>query len=182
LSVADGVLSLHVLLIIFALPLMLTAALVAERRSGDETLRDTRSKLVDAQEQERHRIARELHDDIVQQLTLVILGVDQLRSGSNAGTKTALDKLYHQISVVSKATRDLSHHLYPFTLEYLGLAGRSRSCAGIPARKAAPPLAFRKKMRHLPSHRMFPTAYFVLPRRPYKISSNIAMPELRPWN
>ncbi len=145
LSVADGVLSLHVLLIIFALPLMLTAALVAERRSGDETLRDTRSKLVDAQEQERHRIARELHDDIVQQLTLVILGVDQLRSGSNAGTKTALDKLYHQISVVSKATRDLSHHLYPFTLEYLGLAGALKKLCRDTGAKSGPTISFSEK-------------------------------------
>lgn len=121
--VADHVLSLHILLTAFALPLMLTAALIAERRRSDETLRDTRSKLVDAQEQERHRIARELHDDIVQQLTLAGLGVDELRSGSNASAKTALDKLYDQISVASKSTRDLSHNLYPFTVEYLGLAG-----------------------------------------------------------
>jgi signal transduction histidine kinase len=102
--VADHVLSLHILLTAFALPLMLTAALIAERRRS-------------------HRIARELHDDIVQQLTLAGLGVDELRSGSNASAKTALDKLYDQISVVSKSTRDLSHNLYPFTVEYLGLAG-----------------------------------------------------------
>ena len=65
-------------------------------------------------------------DDIVQQLTLVGLGVDELRSEFNASAKTELDKLYDQISVVSKATRDLSHDLYPFALEYLGLAGGLR--------------------------------------------------------
>jgi signal transduction histidine kinase len=123
LPVADHVLSLHILLTVFALPLMLTAGLIAERRRGDETLRETRIQLVDAREQERHRIARELHDDIVQQLTLVGLWVDALRSGSTASAKTDLDKLYDQISVVSKAARDLSHNLYPFTLEYLGLVG-----------------------------------------------------------
>jgi len=122
LSVADHLLSLHFLLMVFAIPLMLTAGLIAERRRGDEVLRETRVKMVDAQEQERHRIARELHDDIVQQLTLMGLDVDRLRSGSNACAKTDLDKLYDQISVVSNATRDLSHNLYPFTLEYLGLA------------------------------------------------------------
>jgi signal transduction histidine kinase len=122
-SLADHVLSLHVLLTVFALPLMLTAGLIAERRRDDETLREARCKLVDAQEQERHRIARELHDDIVQQLTLVGLSVDELRSGFNTSAKTELDQLYDQISVVSKATRDLSHNLYPFTLEYLGLVG-----------------------------------------------------------
>jgi signal transduction histidine kinase len=123
LPVADHVLSLHILLTAFALPLMLTAALIAERRRSDETLRGTRVRFVDAQERERHRIARELHDDIVQQLTLAGLGVDELRSGANASAKTALGKLHDQISLVSKSTRDLSHNLYPFAVEYLGLAG-----------------------------------------------------------
>jgi signal transduction histidine kinase len=121
LSVANS-LSLHFLMMVFAVPLMLTAGLIAERRRGAEVLRETRIKMVDAQEQVRHRIARELHDDIVQQLTLVGLDVDRLRSGSDDCGKTDLDKLYDQISVVSNATRDLSHNLYPFTLEYLGLA------------------------------------------------------------
>jgi signal transduction histidine kinase len=121
-SLADHELSLQILLIVFALPLMLTAALIAERSRSERALRETRSKLVDAQEQERHRIALELHDGIVQQLTLVGLSVDQLRSGFTASAKLALDKLYDQISVVSKATRDLSHNLHPFILEYLGLA------------------------------------------------------------
>jgi signal transduction histidine kinase len=122
LSVANHVFSLHILLIIFALPSMLTATLIVERRRRDEWLRDTRSKLVNAHEQERYRIARELHDGIVQQLTLVGLRVDELRSGSDPPTKPALGEIYDQISIVSNATRDLSHDLHPFILEYLGLA------------------------------------------------------------
>jgi len=122
LSVADHVLSLHILLIVFALPLMLTAALFTERRRSAETLRDTRSKLVDAKEQERYHIARELHDGIVQELTLVGLGLDELRSEAIPSAKPALDKLYDQLSDVSVATRDLSHDLHPFRVDYLGLA------------------------------------------------------------
>jgi signal transduction histidine kinase len=115
--------SLHILLTAFSVALDVDGCSIAERRRSDETLRDTEQAQLDAQERERHRIARELHDDIVQQLTLAGSGVDELRSGSNASAKTALDKLYDQISVVSKSTRDLSHNLYPFTVEYLGLAG-----------------------------------------------------------
>ena len=122
LSVADQVLSLHILLIVFALPLMLTAALFAERRRSAETLRKTRSKLVDAKEQERYHIARELHDGVVQDLTLVGLGLDELRSEAIPSARPALDKLYDQISDVSVATRDLSHDLHPFRVDYLGLA------------------------------------------------------------
>jgi signal transduction histidine kinase len=123
LSVVDHVLSLHLLLMVFALPLMLMSAQIAERSSSEQALRETRSKLVDAQDQERYRIARELHDGIVQQLTLISLSVDELRSGFTASAKPALDKLYDEISEVSNATRDLSHDLHPFTLEYLGLVG-----------------------------------------------------------
>jgi two-component system sensor histidine kinase UhpB len=150
LSVADHVLSLHILLTVFMFPLMLTAGLIAERRRGVETLRETRIKLVDAQEQERHRIARELHDDIVQQLTLVGLSVDELRSGFNTSAKTDLDKLYDQISVVSKATRDLSHNLYPFTLEYLGLAGGLRKLCRDTGTQSGLVISFSEK--DVPSH------------------------------
>jgi signal transduction histidine kinase len=145
LSVADPVLSLHILLTAFMFPLMLTAGLIAERRRSVETLRETRIKLVDAQEQERHRIARELHDDIVQQLTLVGLGVDELRSASHASSKTDLDRLYDQISVVSKATRDLSHNLYPFTLEYLGLAGALKKLCRDTAVQSGLAISFSEK-------------------------------------
>jgi signal transduction histidine kinase len=149
-SLADYELSLHILLTVFALPLMLTAALIVERRRSDEALKDTRIKLVDVQEQERHRIARELHDDIVQQLTMVGLGVDELRSGFNVSAKTELDQLYDQISVVSKATRDLSHDLYPFTLEYLGLAGGLRKLCRDTGAQSGVVISFYEK--DVPSH------------------------------
>jgi signal transduction histidine kinase len=129
---------------------MLTAALIAERRRGDETLRATRIKLVDAQEQERHRIARELHDGIVQQLTLLGLGVDELRSGSNVSERTALDQLYDQVSEVSKATHDLSHNLYPFALEYLGLVEALKKLCRDTGAKSGLTINFSEK--DVPSH------------------------------
>ena len=149
-SLADYELSLHILLTLFALPLMLTAALIAERRRSDETLRETRCKVVDAQEQERHRVARELHDDIVQQLTLVGLNVDELRSGFKTSPKTELDKLYDQISLVSKATRYLSHDLHPFTLEYLGLAGALKKLCRDTGAQSGLVISFSEK--DVPSH------------------------------
>jgi len=150
LSVADHVLSLRILLIVFALPLMLTAALIVERRRSEQALRRTRSKLVDAQKQERHRIARELHDGIVQQLTLVGLGLEELRCGSSPSAKPALDKLYDQISDVSVAARDLSHDLHPFTLEYLGLVGALKKLCRDTGAKSSLGIIFSEK--DLPSH------------------------------
>jgi signal transduction histidine kinase len=153
LSVADHVLSMHILLIMFALPFMFTATLIVERRHSDEALKDARSRLVDVQERERHRIARELHDGIVQELTLVALGVDELRSGSKAPAKVALDKLYDQISVVSNAARDLSHNLHPFILEYLGLVRALKKLCRDAASKSGLTITFsgRDVLRPIPS-------------------------------
>jgi len=125
-SLAQDVLFLHTLLAVFVAPLMLMAAIIAERRRTDESLRDSRNKLIQAQEQDHYRIARGLRDDIVQQITLVGLNLEQLRDESGPSAKPRLDKLYDQLSGVSEATRDLSQDLYPFAVEYLGLASALR--------------------------------------------------------
>jgi signal transduction histidine kinase len=117
-SMEQNVLTLKIYLVTIGMPLMLLSAVIPE-------MRRTSRKLIDAQEQERHRIARELHDDIVQQLTLIGLEVELLRSDSSLGLR--LDRLYDRVSSVSKATRDLSHDLYPFALRYVGLARALRT-------------------------------------------------------
>lgn len=122
-SMIDHVLSLHILVMVFALPFMFMATLVVERGRSEEKLHSTRHELVAAQRQERYRVARDLHDDIAQRLTLVGLDVDELRVKSGADAKPDLDKVYDQISTISLATRNLSHDLYPFIIEYLGLDG-----------------------------------------------------------
>jgi signal transduction histidine kinase len=125
-SLANDVLSLHALLVAFTWPFLLVAAVISDRRRTEESLRDTRNKLIQAQEQDHYRIARGLRDDIVQQITLVGLNLEQIREESEPSAKPRLDKLYDQISVVSEATRDLSQDLYPFAVEYLGLASALR--------------------------------------------------------
>jgi len=115
------ILSLHGLLMVLGLPLMLTAALVAERRRDQETLQNTCRNLVYMEEQERHRIARELHGDIAGRLTLAGFSLDELRADSNASARP-LNRLYGQISGAFKAVLHLSHKIYPFGVEYLGLA------------------------------------------------------------
>jgi two-component system sensor histidine kinase UhpB len=120
-STVYAVLSLHFLLTVLAMSFLLSGALIAERRRGEETLRVKCGNLVHAQELERCRIARELHDNILQRLTLVSLHLDELRAISLVFAKTPMNNLYDQISDISKTIRDLSHELHPFVLEYLGL-------------------------------------------------------------
>ena len=121
-SMTEDVLALHTLLVLFALPLLLMAAISGERRSADASSRAIRDELIRTQEEDRERVARELRDDIIQQLTLVSLNIDQLREQSEPSSKSRFDDLYGQLAVVYEATSDLSHELYPFALEYLGLS------------------------------------------------------------
>ena len=121
-SMTEDILALHTLLALFALPLLLMAAIIAERRRAEASSRAIRDELIRAQEEDRHRVARELRDDIIQQLTLVSLNIDQLREQSEPSSKSRFDPLCGQVAGVYEATSDLSHALYPFALEYLGLS------------------------------------------------------------
>ena len=125
-SMVYGVLSLHFLLTVLAISFILSGALIAERRRSEETLRAKCGNLVHAQEEERYRIARELHDNILQRLILLGLHLDELRTASLVFAKPPLNKIYYQIAAISKAISDLSHELHPFMLEYLGLPGALR--------------------------------------------------------
>ena len=80
---------------------MLLAAVIADRRRTEESLRDTSGKLIDAQEQERHHIARELHDDIGQRLTLVELGLENAQEDCDSSLKPRLSELHDQVREIS---------------------------------------------------------------------------------
>jgi len=100
----------------------LPSALLAERQSEEKTVRAKFGNLVHEQELDHYRIARELHDNILQRLTLVSLHLDELRTASLAFAKPPFNTLYDQISDISGKIRELSHEVHPFMLEYLGLS------------------------------------------------------------
>lgn len=116
------IMSLHILLTVFAFPLMILAALLTEKHNNDAMLEITRSALIHAHEQERERIARELHTYVAGQLTMVGLGVDELRGVSSSYTRPVLERLYDQISNIGSTMLRLTHKIHPFNVEYLGLA------------------------------------------------------------
>jgi signal transduction histidine kinase len=79
-------------------------------------------RLIVSQEQERQRIARELHDDVSQKIALVNLEIDQVANEVAAqGHRARLKNVAAQVSEIAIDLSDLSHTLHPSRLQSLGL-------------------------------------------------------------
>jgi signal transduction histidine kinase len=93
-------------------------------RASYERIQDLAGRLIAAQEAERKRIARELHDDLSQKLALLNLDIDQLSGSGRVASGDAVGRL-REISrrtrEIGRAVHDLSHELHPSILEVVGL-------------------------------------------------------------
>ena len=96
---------------------MATAALGQTRAE----LRALAADLMRTQEQERHRIARELHDDLGQQAALLAMQVEGVAKEGSAGTQ-AIEQLRSQVAQLATSLREVSHRLHPSIIADLGLA------------------------------------------------------------
>lgn len=97
---------------------------ITERKRTEEVLSSVSRRLIEAQEQERARIARELHDDLSQRMALLQLGLSQLKQNLpslSPLTKRELDKVAQTAREISLELRNLSHRLHPSKLDTLGL-------------------------------------------------------------
>jgi two-component system sensor histidine kinase UhpB len=121
-SIPQNILSLQILFCMVAVPLLFLSAVMEDARHTEKALRDMSSSLIDAQEQERYRIARELHDDLGQELALMTVKLNGLVERAGEALKPGLSDLNDQLSTISTTTREISHDLYPRQLEYVGLA------------------------------------------------------------
>jgi signal transduction histidine kinase len=96
---------------------------VTERRRAEEALEDLAGRLIRAQEEERKRVGRELHDHISQTLGVLTIMIDQLRADQaiTPGAADALEELRQKTSDITDDVHRLSHRLHSSTLDYLGL-------------------------------------------------------------
>jgi PAS domain S-box-containing protein len=94
-----------------------------ELRRSSEQIREMAGKLINAQEEERRRIARELHDDIVQKIAVLAITMSRLKQKLPAGEPMALEMAAFQQRIYGLAedVRQLSHQLHPALLEHAGL-------------------------------------------------------------
>jgi len=128
----DRVTVLQMCWIMISAPLLCLAAVVRERRVVLEELRTAHSelqnftpRLISAQEQEKQRIARDLHDDVGQRLALMKIQLDMLDQKIIWTEKTAeraeLREVLDQIEELGDDVHNMSHQLHSTKLQHLGL-------------------------------------------------------------
>jgi PAS domain S-box-containing protein len=98
----------------------------AALRRAVERNQDLAGRLINAQEAERTRIARDLHDDVSQQLAGIAIMLSGLRrelgaSGLRPEVQEGVSALQKQTSSLADAIRELSHELHPGVLKHAGL-------------------------------------------------------------
>jgi signal transduction histidine kinase len=94
----------------------------AELERSHDRIRNLGARLIDAQEVERARVARELHDDVSQQMALLSLDLDQLGGiASNDEARGLSRDTLQRARQVAKSIHDLSHRLHPAKLRLIGL-------------------------------------------------------------
>jgi signal transduction histidine kinase len=107
---------------------------VSTRKESEKALSDLRGRFVNALEQDRTRVARELHDDVSQRLALVAVMLKTLGQNlpkANAEMVVALHDLWQTVSEISSEVHYLSRQLHPSTLG-TGLGSALRTfCEGV---------------------------------------------------
>jgi PAS domain S-box-containing protein len=101
---------------------------ITERKLAEAALANVSGKLIEAQEQERTRIGRELHDDIGQRLALLAVELQQLHKDPLIlqEVRDRLGELQKQTSEIANDIQSLSHELHSAKLQYLGIAAAMR--------------------------------------------------------
>jgi PAS domain S-box-containing protein len=103
---------------------------ITERKLAEETLSKVSQRLIEAQEEERAWLARELHDDINQNVALLAANLGSLREGLPpwaAEFSQQIADATEKLANLGNDIQNLSHHLHSPKLEYLGLAAAAAS-------------------------------------------------------
>jgi PAS domain S-box-containing protein len=96
---------------------------ITDRKRAEHELEELAGRLIHAQEEERSRIGRELHDHISQMLGVLTIRMDQLRAddATPPAVAAALEELRLSTAEITTDIHSLSHRLHSSALDYLGL-------------------------------------------------------------
>jgi signal transduction histidine kinase len=113
--------------------LVITHTEITDRKQAEEERLELSGRLIDMQEKERSRLARELHDDFNQRLAVLAIDLEraaQTIDDSPVVARQRLHELWSRASEIGTDLHSLSHRLHSSTLESLGLVlGVSSLCA-----------------------------------------------------
>lgn len=111
-----------------------------------EDLEVLAGRLITAQEEERRRLARELHDDLTQRLAAVAIEIGrlgQIPAGEDAGRwRARISRIKEQMAQLSDDVHGLSRRLHPSTLDDLGLVAAIESECRSFFERGGPPVEF----------------------------------------
>jgi len=96
----------------------------AQLQQSENSLRQLSGQLISAQEEERRRIARELHDDLNQQVADLGMSLSGIKRGVPAtmdGMRGDIAGVQKRLMTLSDGLRQISHELHPGMLELFGL-------------------------------------------------------------
>ena len=102
---------------------------VTERRRAEAAARELAGRLINAQEAERSRIARDLHDDFSQRLALISIELEVIGQKPPAqpdAIRGRMEELSAQVKSLSSEVHRLAHELHPSKLDQLGLSAALR--------------------------------------------------------
>ena len=103
---------------------------ITRRKNAEDALLDMSRKLIEAHEQERTRIGRDLHDDIVQRLVMLAIelgGVQQDLPGSASEVRIRIGTLQNETTRITNDVQLLSHELHSSKLDYVGIVGATKN-------------------------------------------------------
>lgn len=98
-------------------------------RRGNEQIRKLAGKLITAQEEERRRVSRDLHDDVSQKVAALAIAISMAKRkvAARKGIGADLENLQRRTDQLADDIRHLSHQLHPAVLEHSGIVAALKS-------------------------------------------------------
>jgi signal transduction histidine kinase len=118
------------LVVFLAIALVVTRLISRVREHPEAALSRVSYRVLEAEERERNRMAKNLHEDIGQRLALLVIEVEQLKTSPSietAAIPSRLNALSQHASELLIDVKTLAHELHSPRLEYLGIAAVMRS-------------------------------------------------------
>ena len=125
---------------------------ISELKQAEERLKILGGRILKAQDEERSRIARELHDDISQRLAFVTMDLGRLehtKTESETTLRGAIGAIKTQVSEISRDIAALAHDLHSRLLDSRGLVSASDDfCRELSARRD---ILVKFRSEHMPT-------------------------------